>query len=628
MGAFDAPPTSEEIKKAKAFQTPPSAEELAAAKGSAPAPAPITGTQSFGYGAAKGATLNWDDELAGLGGAGAAGITEDSSLLGMMSPFYTILKSYMKDPEKAKQGFNTAQLDWQGRSEAARAANPGKFKLGEIVGGVAPAAGGQAILGPAAAGWSGAARLGAGLGAAGGLGESKKDTLGHALDDTLAGGVVGVGAGLAGQGIATGVGAGARAAHATFGESITRALNKALDSIGYRRGDPELLRAGAGTLMSEAKTAAGDMPIPLNNYLRAASELQSQAETIIGRPVSPQESKVISDLTNLIKTRGDAPYANLNEVGRALESIGGDLKTLPEGSQGRRMYTKIFLALKQDLQDASKMKPEEFTSMVQQAQAAKQAVGKPDWLEVNPSTKGEFGAGAANKGPAWEYQPGQEQSLNQMIDASKEYAKASAAGELIGANAEASSFRNAPRYSFAEKYTNPGVIYRDTADAVAGNELGFQGLKYPPKPSGLAEGNFNQARTDVHDMAEYLDLARDKGHWQDMLNVARSLITPGKQRFLPQQIPFVTGLPNVGFKRGAFNNLFTYARLGTLIKDPEFRATFKALIDNGIENPERGAQLLAQLTSAVQSDAAVHARENVDAQAMPWLTSPQIAPYR
>lgn len=144
MAWNDKPPTKEELKSSWS-DVPPTDKELGKS-------APISQLESFLRGGAQGASLGFAPALVG---AAESAPTALKAVTGNAS-MEDLLQAYKKSRDASNANF-----------QASEKANPGSYLAGGIAGGVA-----LAPLLPEAAGALGAAKLGAGIGAASGLGQS------------------------------------------------------------------------------------------------------------------------------------------------------------------------------------------------------------------------------------------------------------------------------------------------------------------------------------------------------------------------------------------------------------------------------------------------------------------------
>jgi hypothetical protein len=257
-----------------AKRTPEEREQLAAAipawraSKSAPAPEPAKpSAASVGvHHGLQGMTLGFADELGGAAGAAAQGVVNllPQSLrdsLDLVSAPVADAYADIRDTERQtlKEG---------------KAAHGGVAMGAELIGGVLSPVN---AIGAGVQGLRGAVGLGAGMGAAYGLGSSDADSAGELVRDTTIGGVFGAGGGA----LAHGVGVAADRAGKWAGGKVAAATQKIDDLATKRAAEPTATaRSGAGTSATDAYRKA---ELTLQNPQATAQEVREAAMLLMER---------------------------------------------------------------------------------------------------------------------------------------------------------------------------------------------------------------------------------------------------------------------------------------------------------------------------------------------------------
>jgi hypothetical protein len=193
-------PTYEEWKAQMAAQAAASAQpQPQVSPAAAPAAQPPKGAgrvaietaADAGRGLMQGILSQFADELAGAGSYIGTAI---GNVIYSNDDFEAGLDPRIKTRQQsAKQAYQEGRDDWRAKDHEARKRSPWAYGISEAAGGIA-----TAPLAPAAKGIGGAAKIGAGMGAAAGLGASESDSVAGDVVSTLGGAAIGGGLGAAG----------------------------------------------------------------------------------------------------------------------------------------------------------------------------------------------------------------------------------------------------------------------------------------------------------------------------------------------------------------------------------------------------------------------------------------------
>jgi hypothetical protein len=312
--------------------------------------------ESAARGAAQGATLGFADELVGAAKAvaGAPRRLIEAAKAGPFGAPAGVVDDYRAERDIERE-----------KNRAAEEANPKSYLAGQVGGGVVGGVAAAALPGGAASTLGRAVASGAGYGAAAGLGNSEADlTRGDvkgAVVDTIAGAGAGAGGGAAGYGVAKIAEATRRAFSAALNDSkMVQSLGTYLKNITEKGGPPAARRAAAGRLMNEARKAAGDTPLEVDNFAQLAAKLREEAANPLAGGLS-SEAKSIIDNVDAIAKRGAAdgggasgvPRVTLTEMDNALQSWSANVQAWKNDPAKQRIAKMARDALSKDLDAAA-----------------------------------------------------------------------------------------------------------------------------------------------------------------------------------------------------------------------------------------------------------------------------------
>lgn len=325
--------------------------------------------ESLARGAAQGGTLGFADELTGAGEAALDKLTgSDKALLDL----------YKQHRDESRANY-----------DAAAQANPMTSFAGNLIGGVAPGVL-TSGLAPAITTVKGAAALGAGVGAVGGLGASNSEDLSGMAKDTALGAGLGGVTGGALQGIANKLSPGALNTFAN--EKIIKATgapkqqvknlikNDKLDEVGeslFRNkvaplfASPDEILENSEALKNKAGGQIGDILKTLDQgYATASPEVQSQyfdptkvantiktqlLDPIAGEPVLSADETMVKKILDTVGIRGNNPvsFEQANKLKDVLKQAAYNGKGEVINDQANRAYGIVNKALEDSAQNVA-----------------------------------------------------------------------------------------------------------------------------------------------------------------------------------------------------------------------------------------------------------------------------------
>lgn len=327
--------------------------------------------ESFARGGAQGASLGFADELTGAGEAGLDLLTGqggDSSLMDL----------YRKHRDESRANY-----------DAAAQANPMTSFAGNLAGGIAPGVL-TSGLAPAVNTVKGAATLGAGIGAASGLGASNEESLGGMAKDTLSGAALGGITGGAIQGVANKFNP--TALNSMANERIIKATgapkaqmknlikNDKVDEVGeslFRNkvaplfAKPDQIMENAEALKQQSGKGIGGILNSLDEgFSTAAPEVQGQyfdpskvSETvntqllkpIQGEPILAGDENMVNKILETLGKRGNNPisFEEANKLKQVLKQAAYNSKGEVLNEQAHRAYGIINKAIEDSAQNVS-----------------------------------------------------------------------------------------------------------------------------------------------------------------------------------------------------------------------------------------------------------------------------------
>lgn len=337
------PPKPQELKNAAAWASAPPQDEES----------DISDLDSFGRGAAQGATFGFADEIAGGGEALWDVLTTDQKLEAMRS-------LYEKHRNESRENF-----------KKAKDANPWSYGAGEVGGAIAS---GLALPGGAAGSIGRMAATGAALGGLSGLGASEATGVGGLAKDTL------VGAGLGG---ALGAGAGKLA------QVVARQAEKAAPVIGGA------LKRTPSANRAEVEAAAQRLGVKPTQAMLFEDEAMNGVESSLHRSPSiagyMMRKETMPVAKRLESVAGDAladatdlsPFELGETVKKGItENVGARLKAAGEPFEEIAANTRHMVPNEKSLgRVANNIRNLDEVQLTQGSPWAEKAAKYADWLE-------------------------------------------------------------------------------------------------------------------------------------------------------------------------------------------------------------------------------------------------------
>ncbi len=335
------------------IQAPAKQPEAAIAGGKKPSIGEITGRA-----ASQGVTWRWSSEWSAL--SEALGMTPEAAARSIerardwhkKNPDAGVLESMGHTLTDAVATFRAKRDAEDEANKAAHDELPWLYTPVEIAAGAAS----SLALPALGAGLKGALAAGGAYGAVGGLGGSKADLtkgeVAQAVGDTVVGGVVGAAGALAGHGVGRSIEV-ARRVKAAMGENkMIGALGEYLRKITERGGSPQAQKAAAGRLMNEARKAAGDTPLGVDNFMGLAKALHAEAQNPAAGGLSA-EAKQILDAADTLTSREGGPSLTLTEMDNALKTWSSRIADWKNDPAKQRVAKMAAEALREDLEAAT-----------------------------------------------------------------------------------------------------------------------------------------------------------------------------------------------------------------------------------------------------------------------------------